>query len=385
MKGLVEHMVKKNTDTLYLHATYPHPMVEHLNQILPSLDKSDLERFETKLVRRYKVVFPNEEQEIANLEALGTHHLIQGFYECLDKGEKEKTAFLTKAVQTLVPEMDEWNILEALESFMYIHKWEIEIYVPRKKKEKKKPEKKKVKPEAKKVEEKPEEKEEKKIVKKEKPARNLVEALEKNKKIKKPEEPKEKEKPEPEPEKRVVKKEKTSKILFEEQMSLYERKKLKQAMDGKADAQYEIGNFYAEEGTNHVDYVEAEKWYQKSMVQGNDRAKFALAQLYDSGEGTTENPRKEALRYYLELADHGYPTAQCIIGLKYRFGVDVKADDKEAEKWLLRAAVQGNVDAQRHLADLYLFYNKRTDAVRWLKNASGRGDSYSARRLQRLL
>ena len=86
-------MKKQGADTIYLHADYPHPMVEHLNKILPSLDKSDIDKFETKLVRRYKVVFPGEEQEIANLENMASKHLIAEFYRSLDKTEKEKIEF----------------------------------------------------------------------------------------------------------------------------------------------------------------------------------------------------------------------------------------------------------------------------------------------------
>lgn len=377
-------MATKKTDTLYLHATYPHPMVEHLNKILPSLDKSDLERFETKLVRRFKIVFPNEEQEISKLETLGEKHLISGFYECLDKSEREKIAFLTNAVQTLVPLMEEWDILEALESFMYIHEWKMEVYVPRKKKEVKKPEKKKKRPEPKEETEKKEEKEEKKpeVKKKRKTSKDLVEVLENSQQNKITEAVENKKTDIP---KEVLPKKEVKTVLFEEQMGMREKKNLKQAQAGNADAQYEMGNFYSEEGSNHIDYKEAQEWYEKSVEQGNVRAKFALAQLYDSGKGTIEDAGKKAFQYYLDLADSGYSTAQCIIGLKYRFGMDVKASDKEAEKWLLKAAVQGNVDAQRHLADLYLYHNKRTEAVRWLKNASGRGDSYCARRLQRIL
>ena len=157
------------------------------------------------------------------------------------------------------------------------------------------------------------------------------------------------------------------------------------AKEGRADAQYELGNFYASEDSEHLDYMEAEKWYLKASKQGNARAKFALARLYDSNKIQVEDNAKEALRYYFELAEEGYSTAQCAVGLKYRFGFGVKENVKEAEKWLLRASEQGDVNAQRHLADLYLYHNKNREAITWLKNASGKGDTHCERRLKRFM
>lgn len=370
-------MGKQGSDTIYLHATYPHPMVEHLNKILPSLDKSDIDKFETKLVRRYKVVFPSEEQEIANIENMASKHLIAEFYRALDKSEKEKTDFLINAVQTLVPIMDEWNLLEVLESFMYIHEWKMEIYVPRKKKEKKPP-----KPVEKKVEKEPpkeEPKSEKKKIEKKKkiesPKKNIVKKLEESAK-------EEKKVPIPPKVEQEVPKE-PPKPLFEELMSAEVRRFLTLAKEGRADAQYELGNFYATEDSEHLDYKEAEKWYLKASNQGNARSKFALARLYDSNKIQVKDNAKEALRYYFELAEEGYSTAQCAVGLKYRFGFGVKENVKEAEKWLLRASEQGDVNAQRHLADLYLYHNKNREAITWLKNASGKGDTHCERRLRR--
>lgn len=370
-------MGKQGSDTIYLHATYPHPMVEHLNKILPSLDKSDIDKFETKLVRRYKVVFPSEEQEIANIENMASKHLIAEFYRALDKSEKEKTDFLINAVQTLVPVMDEWNLLEVLESFMYIHEWKMEIYVPRKKKEKKpsKPAEKKVEKEPPKEEPKSEKKKIEKKKKIESPKKNIVKKLEESAK-------EEKKVPIPPKVEQEVPKE-PPKPLFEELMSAEVRRFLTLAKEGRADAQYELGNFYATEDSEHLDYKEAEKWYLKASNQGNARSKFALARLYDSNKIQVKDNAKEALRYYFELAEEGYSTAQCAVGLKYRFGFGVKENVKEAEKWLLRASEQGDVNAQRHLADLYLYHNKNREAITWLKNASGKGDAHCERRLRR--
>lgn len=373
-------MKKQGSDTIYLHADYPHPMIEHLNKILPSLDKSDIDKFETKLVRRFKVVFPGEEQEITNLENMASKHLIAEFYRTLDKSNKEKTEFLTHAVQTLVPIMDEWNILEVLESFMYIHEWKMEVYVPRKKKEKKPQktvEKKEEKTEPPKEEPKKEKKKVERKKKAESPKKNIIKEIEESiKESPKAPEPLKKEKDEPPI---------PQKALFEDLMSAEELKILQLAKEGKADAQYELGNFYAREESDHLDYKEAEKWYLKASDQGNDRAKFALARLYDSNKVQVKDNAKEALRYYFELAEEGYSTAQCAVGLKYRFGFGVKENVKEAEKWLLRASEQGDVNAQRHLADLYLYHNKNREAITWLKNASGRGDTHCERRLRRFM
>lgn len=95
---------------------------------------------------------------------------------------------------------------------------------------------------------------------------------------------------------------------------------LRLANQGNADAQYRVGNMYADGQGVPQDYAEAVKWYRKAADQGNADAQNALGDWYEYGWG----------------APWGVPK-----------------DKAEAVKWYRRAAAQGNEWAQYHLATLY--------------------------------
>ena len=54
----------------------------------------------------------------------------------------------------------------------------------------------------------------------------------------------------------------------------------------------------------------------------------------------------------LTAAERGLPHAQLLLGLMYKQGEGVPKDDKEAEKWIRKAADQGLGLAQSILAEL---------------------------------
>ena len=143
------------------------------------------------------------------------------------------------------------------------------------------------------------------------------------------------------------------------------KRDVQRALKGNADAQLRMGTFYAESNTKHTDYVEAAKWYKLSASQGNNKAQYELGMLYDSGKIKCEDYKKKAINCYMALAQSGFPTAQCTIGLKYRFGDGVEEDLEKAIKWLKRAAMQNHIEACRNLVDLYESIGKNREAKIW--------------------
>ncbi|MBE5938227.1 MAG: sel1 repeat family protein [Lachnospiraceae bacterium] len=170
-------------------------------------------------------------------------------------------------------------------------------------------------------------------------------------------------------------------IKFERIMSSSVKKDVRKAINGNSDAQCRMGAFYAEPDTVHTDYLEAVKWYKVSASQGNSKAQFELGMLYDSGRIKCDDYKTKAIKCYLSLAEAGFPSAQCTMGLKYRFGDGVAENLEESIKWFLRSANQGHVDAQRNLGDIYMGIGKNEEAARWYKRAAASGDAYSAKRI----
>lgn len=170
-------------------------------------------------------------------------------------------------------------------------------------------------------------------------------------------------------------------IKFENLMSNAIKRDVRSAIKGNSEAQYRMGKYYAESNTKHTDYEEALKWYKVSASQGNKKAQFELGMLYDGGKVKCKDYKSQAMKCYLGLAESGFPTAQCMVGMKYKFGDGVEEDINEAIKWFKRAAAQGHTDAQRNLGDTYMAIGKKNEAMKWYERAAAAGDSYCEKML----
>ena len=150
-------------------------------------------------------------------------------------------------------------------------------------------------------------------------------------------------------------------MRFERLMNNSQRREARRAINGNTDSQCKMGAYYAEPDTKHTDIVEAVKWYKLSASQGNNKAQFELGMLYDKGRIKCDDYKEKAMECYMALAKAGFPSAQCTVGLKYRFGDGVEENLNEAIKWFKRSANQGHVDAQRNLGDIYAAIGKEPE------------------------
>jgi TPR repeat protein len=101
------------------------------------------------------------------------------------------------------------------------------------------------------------------------------------------------------------------------------RRWLQRAADrGYADAQCELGVLYQTStyaDTAPADLPDAVGWYAKAAAQENGCGQFALAALYDSGQGVPKDPQR-AHALYAKAASHGYTVDKTSFPLQQMFG-----------------------------------------------------------------
>ncbi len=86
--------------------------------------------------------------------------------------------------------------------------------------------------------------------------------------------------------------------------------------------------------------------------EGDLRAQYNLAVLYDKGLGATQD-FSEAARWYLVAAERGHLDAQANLGFAYQQGRGVAQDYTAAAHWYRAAAERGDIPAQANLGTLY--------------------------------
>ena len=124
----------------------------------------------------------------------------------------------------------------------------------------------------------------------------------------------------------------------------------KAADQGFADAQYNIGVYYAKGKGVPQDYAKAVKWYRKAAEQGLAAAQYNLGVYYAKGQGVTKN-EIEAVTWYRKAAEQGHAMAQGNLGAHYWNGDGVVKNEVEGYKWSLLAAAKGNELAKRNASD----------------------------------
>lgn len=114
-------------------------------------------------------------------------------------------------------------------------------------------------------------------------------------------------------------------------------------------AGYQEGRDAYDRGDYHVALREF-----KTLAEKNDaRGQYALAIMYDLGNGVKQNS-KEAVKYYQLAAVQGFADAQNNLGVMYDQADGVDTDYKEAMKWYLLAAERGNRDAPNNIGVLHM-------------------------------
>ena len=128
-----------------------------------------------------------------------------------------------------------------------------------------------------------------------------------------------------------------------------------QALNGNAEAQYNLGKLYYDHTVHKNYYKKAEFWLRKASDQKHVLATGLLAVLMQR-----QKQHEEAVRLYTSVknilqkeAAAGKSRYQVVMGLVYGYGAGEKKDIKIAYTWYKKAAEQGDADGQYFLACRY--------------------------------
>jgi hypothetical protein len=95
--------------------------------------------------------------------------------------------------------------------------------------------------------------------------------------------------------------------------------------------------------------------------------------MYHKGKGVDQND-KEAVKWLRKAAEQENAFSQKSLGILYLKGKGVEQSDKEAVKWFRKAAEQGDAVSQNSLGTLYLkgkgVEQSDKEAVKWLRKAA---------------
>jgi len=124
------------------------------------------------------------------------------------------------------------------------------------------------------------------------------------------------------------------------------------------------------------DYATPLRLLRPLAVQGNANAQFNLGMMYQDGHGVPQND-SEAVKWFRRAAVQGFIDAQSSLGAMYIDGRGVPQNHAEAMRWLRLAADQGDVEAQSNLGNMYIkgtgVKQSIAEAVKWYRRAADQG------------
>ena len=99
------------------------------------------------------------------------------------------------------------------------------------------------------------------------------------------------------------------------------------------------------------------EWYQKAVDKQNPFAAYALAGLYDRGQGGQQNDTKAFELYTVAASDPKKPNAyaQYELGKMCRDGIGTAVDEEKSKDWF-KKAYQGFLEIEKDMADDKLYY-----------------------------
>ena len=119
----------------------------------------------------------------------------------------------------------------------------------------------------------------------------------------------------------------------------------RQAEQGDARAQFNLGLRYGNGDGVPQDDTEAVRWFRLAAAQGDSSAQYNLGLMYANGEGVLKDD-VEAVRWCRQAVAQGYVPAQYNLGVMYANGEDVLKDSVLAHMWFNIAGANGDEDAR---------------------------------------
>ena len=112
------------------------------------------------------------------------------------------------------------------------------------------------------------------------------------------------------------------------------------AEQGDVEAQYNLGQMYAEGQGVPQDYKAAVNWYTLAAEQGAAKAQFNLGFMYRKGQGVPQD-YKAAVQWYRLAAEQGFAEAQTNLGTRYALGQGVPQNYVRAHMWFNLSSANG--------------------------------------------
>ncbi len=136
--------------------------------------------------------------------------------------------------------------------------------------------------------------------------------------------------------------------LWQRSVTLIDRNNYREAMPlllqagrlGHAKAQSTLGIAYQDGNGVRRDDAAAAHWFGLAAAQGHRAAQYALAGMYEEGDGGLTKNRAKARELYLLSANQGYDKAQMEVGMAYEVGDGVPRSRERAIQ-MLRASGLG--------------------------------------------
>jgi TPR repeat protein len=147
---------------------------------------------------------------------------------------------------------------------------------------------------------------------------------------------------------------------------------MKAAEQGHDLALLTLGNLFAGD-LRHV----AVHCFAQAAGRGAAQAQYLLGQQYAQGHGVTQHAER-AFMWFEKAAAQRHLPAEAALGLAYLQGNGVEKNTKLAFYWLQKAAVQGDAAAQLHLSGLFANgcdgqARDTTQALDWCQRAAEQG------------
>lgn len=140
---------------------------------------------------------------------------------------------------------------------------------------------------------------------------------------------------------------------FSDSIIPYSEQLLKDAEDGDANAQLNLGRCYFFENGVYKNYNKAFDWTKKAAEQGHYVAQYNLANMYFNGWGTTKS-MASANEWMQKASDAGYAPAQYAYGIALINGEGIPQNENEGVALIKSSAEKGVLDARAMMGHFLL-------------------------------
>lgn len=124
------------------------------------------------------------------------------------------------------------------------------------------------------------------------------------------------------------------------------------AIAGQANAEHDLGTFFALGIEVPRNWERAAYWYRRAADQGVAGAAYNLGVLLERGLGVPRDPEAAVARFR-QAAEAGHAGALNALGIAYLSGSGVARDPMEALIWFRRASIGGNPRGAYNVGKLY--------------------------------